>query len=68
MWMELELRDQRRAGYDEGQLDGLSMGILQTTIDFYLTGDITLEKALEKSQMTEEEFLKAVEDYKKQTK
>ena len=44
------------------------MGILQTTIDFYLTGDITLEKALEKSQMTEGEFLKAVEDYKKQTK
>ena len=53
MWMDLELRDQHKRGYEEGLSEGHQKGTLQTTVKFYLENIISLDNALEMTGLTE---------------
>ena len=54
----------QKRGEEIGQKRGENLGMLNSTIEYYLEGDVSLEKALKKTGLKEEDFLKKVEVYK----
>ncbi len=52
-------------GYEEGREEGISVGKLEAMLDLVNSGDLTREVAVRKSGLTEAEFDRALEDYRK---